>query len=273
MESSARDASFFEDAAAKTLAALRFYSRLPLPVFAFEDAPFAAPALVNLAPYAPIAGAIMGACGAIILWIAQALGLPPFVSATLALSALVIVGGAFHEDGLADVADGFGGGASRERKLEIMRDSRIGAFGGAALVLSLLLRAGAIAALTSESARVAAVALIVGGGLSRAYGLTPMALLEPARLDGAGASVGRLDGVAFLKGAAIALLIAGILGASCIGFGRTLLAYVLAALAALAVTMIARRQIGGQTGDVAGAAQQLAEVAFLCGLLIGAKAA
>jgi adenosylcobinamide-GDP ribazoletransferase len=273
MGPSTRNASFFEDTAAKTLAALRFYSRLPLPVFAFEATPFAAPALATLAPYAPIAGAVIGAGGAIVLSVAFALGLPAFVSATLALSVLVIIGGAFHEDGLADVADGFGGGATRERKLEIMRDSRIGAFGGAALVLSLLLRAGAITALTGDSARIAAAALIVVGGLSRAYGLAPMALLDPARLDGAGASVGRLDGVAFVKGVTVALLIAAILGIGVIGFGRTLLACLVSVFAALAMAMIAKRQIGGQTGDVAGAAQQLAEIAFLCGLLIGAKAA
>jgi adenosylcobinamide-GDP ribazoletransferase len=137
----------------------------------------------------------------------------------------------------------------------------------------LLLRAAAIAALAGENAGSAAAALIAAGGLSRACGLAPMALLGPARLDGASASVGRLATGAFLKGVAIALLIAVILGVGFIGFGRTALAFLLAAFAALAMTTIAQRQIGGQTGDVAGAAQQLAEIAFLCGLLIGAKAA
>ncbi len=263
----------FEEAAAKTLAALRFYSRLPLPAFAFEAAPFVTPDPANLAPYAPIAGAIMGACGALVLCVARGLGLPAFVSATLALSALVIVSGALHEDGLADVADGFGGGATSERKLEIMRDSRIGAYGGAALVLSLLVRAAAIGALTDEGARIAAAALVIVGGLSRAYGLAPIALLDPARRDGAGASVGRLDVGVFLKSVGIALLIAVILGTGFIGFGRTALACLLGGGAAVATTRIARRQIGGQTGDVAGAAQQLAEIAILCGLLIGGKAA
>src|SRR5580698_2328670 len=123
-------ASLFKEAAAITIAALRFYSRLPLPALAFEREPFALPDLARLAPYAPLAGAIIGAGGAIVLALARALGLPALLSAALALSALVLVSGAFHEDGLADVCDGFGGGATRERKLEIMRDSRIGAFGG-----------------------------------------------------------------------------------------------------------------------------------------------
>jgi adenosylcobinamide-GDP ribazoletransferase len=261
------------DAAARTLAALRFYSRLPLPIFAFEQTPFAMPDMARLAPYAPVAGAIIGACGALVLAIARALGLPFLLSAALALSALVLIGGAFHEDGLADVADGFGGGATRERKLEIMRDSRIGAFGGAALILSLLLRAAALAALVGEGTRIAVMALVVGGALSRAYGLAPIALLDPARFDGAGASVGRLQARAFSRSLAAALAIVFVVSFGGLGFGRTLLAGILAAVAALAMTEIARRQIGGQTGDVAGAAQQLAEIAFLCGLLIGADVA
>jgi adenosylcobinamide-GDP ribazoletransferase len=267
---SGRAASLLKDGAAKTLAALRFYSRLPLPVFSFEREPFALPDLARLAPYAPLAGAIIGASGAIVLALARALGLPALVSAALALSALVVISGAFHEDGLADVCDGLGGGATRERKLEIMRDSRIGAFGGAALALSLLIRAAAIAALVGEGARIGVASLVVAGAFARACGLAPMALLDPARADGAGASVGRLETGAFSKSVLTALVIAAILGIVVLGFGRTLLACLLAAAAALAMTAVARRQIGGQTGDVAGAAEQLAEIAFLCGLLIGA---
>ena len=262
-------ASLFKEAAAKTIAALRFYSRLPLPALAFEREPFALPDLARLAPYAPLAGAIIGAASAIVLALARALGLPALLSAALALSALVLISGAFHEDGLADVCDGFGGGATRERKLEIMRDSRIGAFGSAALALSLLLRAAALAALVGEGTWIGVASLIAAGALARAYGLAPMALLDPARTDGAGASVGRLEPGAFLKSALTALVVAAILGVAVLGFGRTLLACLLAAAAALAMTAVARRQIGGQTGDVAGAAEQLAEIAFLCGLLIG----
>jgi adenosylcobinamide-GDP ribazoletransferase len=272
LDPSGRAATFLRDAAVKTLAALRFYSRLPAPVLSFEREPFALPDLAAFAPYAPLAGAVIAACGALVLGLARALALPALVSAGLAVGALVLVAGVFHEDGLADVADGFGGGATRERKLEIMRDSRIGAFGGAALVLSLLLRVASLAALTDEGAGIAASALIFAGALSRALGLVPIAFLDPARSDGAGASVGRLAARDFLKSLLTALVIAAIIGLGVLGFGRTLLAAVLAAAAASAMTAIAKKQIGGQTGDVAGAAEQLAEIACLVGLLIGVDA-
>jgi adenosylcobinamide-GDP ribazoletransferase len=266
-------ASFLIEAARRTLAALRFFSRLPLPVFSFEGEAFAVPDLRQIAPYAPLAGVIVGACGAIVLWLAHAFGLPSLVAALLALSALFLAAGGLHEDGLADVADGFGGGTTRERKLEIMRDSRLGAYGGAALVLSLLLRAAALAALTSESVTVGAVALLLADAISRACCLAPVALLDPARLDGAGASVGRLDAGAFWRGVLAAFAIAVILGLAFLGLGRSLLAFVLAWAAALTMVVVAQKQIGGQTGDVAGAAQQLAEIACLVGLLIGSGAA
>jgi adenosylcobinamide-GDP ribazoletransferase len=260
-------------AAEGVLTALRFYSRLPLPALAFERAAFAAPDIRRLAIYAPVAGAIIGACGALVFAIAHRLSLSPLLSGGLALGALVIVSGAFHEDGLADVADGFGGGATRARKLEIMRDSRVGAFGAAALCLSLILRLGALASLAAEGAWRCAASLIVAGAVSRAVGLMPLALLDPARLDGAGAGVGRLAVTAFLKALLVALAIAVGGGLLAMGLGRSLASFFCAFLAALAMTDIARRQIGGQTGDVAGAAQQLAEIACLCGLLIGVPAA
>ncbi len=267
-------ASFLIEAAARILAALRFFSRLPVPVFGFERDAFAVPDLRRIAPYAPLAGAIIGACGAIALWLARAaLGLPSLVAAILALSALVLAAGGLHEDGFADVADGFGGGATRERKLEIMRDSRLGAYGATALVLSLLLRAAALAALTGESVTKGAAALLLAGAISRACSLAPIALLDPARLDGAGASVGRLDAGAFWRGVLAAFVIAAVLGFAFLGLGRSLLAFVLAWAAALAMVAVAQKQIGGQTGDVAGAAQQLAEIAGLCGLLIGSGVA
>jgi len=273
LDPSGPPASFLVEAVARTLAALRFFSRLAVPAFSFERDAFAVPDLRRIAPYAPIAGAIIGACGAIALWLARALGLPTLVAAALALSVLVLAAGGLHEDGLADVVDGFGGGATRERKLEIMRDSRLGAYGGAALILSLLLRAAALAALTGESLTKSAAALLLAGAISRACSLAPIALLDPARLDGAGASVGRLDAGAFWRGVLTAFVIAVILGLAFLGLGRALLALALAWAAALTMVAVAQKQIGGQTGDVAGAAQQLAEIACLCGLLIGSVAA
>src|SRR5208283_4375832 len=209
---------------------------------------------------APVAGAVVGLVGAVALAAAEALGLPPFVAAALAVAALVAATGALHEDGLADVADGFGGGATREKKLEIMRDSRLGSYGALALALALMLRVAPLAALTERGLGLAIFALVCAGAVSRTAGLLPLLLSAPARRDGAGAAVPRPTGEAtrlalILAGAASApLLFAGLSVSQVLG------AEIAAALAAFAVTRLAERQIGGYTGDVLGAAQQAAEI-------------
>ena len=191
----------------------------------------------------------------------------------IAIAATVAATGAFHEDGLADVFDGFGGGATRERKLAIMRDSRIGSFGAAALVLSLGFRAAALSAALAHGFLAAAAALVATAAVSRAGGLMPLAWLDPARADGAGAAVGRLPAPVFAAACAVALAFTLPLGTAAAGLSRALAAVLGAAIGAAAMTALARRQIGGQTGDVAGAAQQWAEIAAWCGLLIGGEGA
>jgi adenosylcobinamide-GDP ribazoletransferase len=250
---------FVEDLAA----CLRFYSRLNLP---------AAPGGAALADFAralralPVAGAIIGGAGGAALFCARAIGLPAPPAAVCAVAALVAVTGALHEDGLADVADGFGGGATRERKLEIMRDSRLGSYGAIALALALMLRATSLAALTERGLGLAIFSLICAGAVSRTAGLLPLLLSAPARRDGAGAAMPRPTGDAprlalILAGAASApLLFAGV------SVGQLIGADIAAALAAFAVTRLAERQIGGYTGDVLGAAQQAAEIAVLLAL-------
>jgi adenosylcobinamide-GDP ribazoletransferase len=254
-------------AAGDVAEALRFFTRLPLPA-----AP-AAPAFGRIAWAAPVAGLCVGAVGAIVLAIAGRLGLPPPFSACLATAALVAAAGALHEDGLADVADGFGGGRTRERKLALMRDSRIGAYGAVAVTLALMTRAAALSAALSFGLAGAAGALMIVGALSRAGALMPLALLEPARVDGAGASAGRLEPASFAAACGVALFLAAALGLVTIGAGRACAAALMSAAGAAAMTAAAARQIGGQTGDVAGAAQQCAEIAAWCGLLIGRIAA
>ncbi len=244
--------------------ALAFFTRLPLP--RGDKAPLD---MNRIAWAAPVAGAIVGLVGAGVLAATQVLGLPRLVSAGLAIAALVAVTGALHEDGLADTADGFGGASTRERKLEIMRDSRIGAFGAVALALSILIRVAALAAALKGGFWNAAGSLILVAALSRGGALMPLAALDPARADGAGAAAGRLDPAAFATSCAAALVIALIFGILATGFWRALAAVAASAIGAAAMTALARRQIGGQTGDVAGAAQQWAEIAAWCGLLIG----
>ena len=255
--------------AAEAVTALRFYTRLPVPPLAIEAAhppePFG-----RCLRWAPLAGAVVGGGGAAVLAGGLAAGLPAPVAAVLALAALVALGGGLHEDGLADLADGFGGGATPARKLDIMRDSRLGSYGALALGLSLLLRAACLAALAERGPALAAAALVGAAAASRGFGLMPMALLAPARPDGLGHGAGRLRGAtlaaAMAGGAAIGFLIPVLGGIPPL---RAVLALILAATAAAFTTRLARRQIGGFTGDVAGACQQLCENAVLVGLLIG----
>lgn len=246
-------------------ACLRFYSRLPVPHLGGGD-PHAAPDFATVPRMLPIAGLILALPAAATLLAAWGLGLGPFIAAVLALTVSVAITGALHEDGLADVADGFGG-ATPARRLEIMRDSRIGAYGATALVLALALRIGALATLLDRVAAAAAVALLLAAALSRVAALLPMVLLGPARPGGLGASVGRPTrgtlGIAAGFGLALALL-ALPLGLPPHGVVLMLL---LTGLAALALTRLAAARIGGQTGDVVGACQQVAEIAGLLGLI------
>jgi adenosylcobinamide-GDP ribazoletransferase len=246
-------------------ACLRFYTRLPLPASAggSEADPHAMPDFSRAARLVPIAGALIGLLAALALALATSVGLAPLPAATIAIGFLVLITGAIHEDGLSDLCDGFGGGSTPERKLEIMRDSRLGTYGVAALVLSLLLRIGALAGLAAVDLRLAAAILVTAGAVSRMAGLLPLALLPPARTVGAGFAA-RPPGAAALRTAGLVAFICACLpllaGAS---IARVMAACILAALAAYGTTALARRQIGGQTGDVAGAAQQAAEIAIL----------
>jgi adenosylcobinamide-GDP ribazoletransferase len=202
----------------------------------------------------PIVGLVVGLIGAAVFWLAARLGLPPAIAAIVAVAATVLTTGALHEDGLADTADGFGGGATVARKLEIMRDSRIGSFGALALMLSIGLRITALAAL-ADSGRVA-VALVAAGMLGRGAMVGMMLALPPARPDGMAASLGKVP----VMPAAIGIVIAG----ACVLLPHGVRALLAAVVAGAAMVWLARRQIGGTTGDVLGATEQVAE----CGVLI-----
>jgi adenosylcobinamide-GDP ribazoletransferase len=250
-------------------AALRFFTRLRV-----GEPDLSAPLDIDrIAWAAPVAGVVVALIGALVLALATLLGLPPLLRAGLATAALVVATGALHEDGLADVADGFGGGLTRTRKLEIMRDSRVGAYGAIAIALALILRIGALTSALDGGFWRASSSLMLVAALSRAAALTPLALLPPARADGAGAAAGRLDSNALAAACGSALVIAVALGLAALGVTLTLLAALLCGAGALLMVALARRAIGGQTGDVAGAAQQCGEIAAWCGLLIGHSAA
>lgn len=252
------------------LAALRFYSRLPLPAGPDAAADHAPPRLDEIAYAIPLAGAVIGALGGVVLvGAALVLKLPAFLAAALAVTVLVLATGAFHEDGLADTADGLGGGWTRERRLEIMRDSRIGTYGAAALVLGLLLRIGALEAIMLKAGPLrAALVLVAAEAASRAGGLMLLRALPPARADGSAAAVGQPSEEATLACGLVAALVVAVILVPAFGIG-TAVAGLAAPLVALAVlAWLAGRRIGGQTGDVAGATQQVGVIVFLIGVLI-----
>ena len=247
------DGDWIGRATGDLIVAMGFYTRLPLP----HDRANAGKELGRASWAAPLAGAIVGAMGALAYGLAHAVGLPPLPAAGLALVATLVLTGGLHEDGLADTVDAFGAGATPETRLAIMRDSRIGTFGGCALILSIGLRWAALASLAGPM-RVAA-AFVAAHAAARAMPPLLMLLIPPARPDGLSATAGLppTDRVAAAALLGLAALLIGL------GFGNGLIAAVVLALCLPAIRSIALNKIGGQTGDVLGALEQVSEVVVL----------
>lgn len=230
---------------------LVFFTRLPLPHLDFGNR-----RLADSIWAAPLAGLAVGLIGALAYAIADWLGLSPQIAAALALTATMLTTGCLHEDGLSDTADGFGGGRTRERKLEIMRDSRIGAYGASALILSALLRWSAIAELQDPSA--VFLGLVAAHVAARAIIPAFMHIMPPARADGLAAGAGIVSRETATVAAAIGVVALLLLGLSAAVIAILLLGCVLALLCRLC-----QNQIGGQTGDTIGALQQVCEISVL----------
>jgi adenosylcobinamide-GDP ribazoletransferase len=210
----------------------------------------------------PLVGAAIGlAVGCLLLGLLK-LHLPPLAAAALALGASALITGALHEDGLADIADGFGGGRDKPAKLDIMRDSRLGTYGTLALLVSFTARGAALAALPAVSV---IAALVATHALARAVVPAVSLLLPFARDDGLAAGAGQPDPVVVATALGFGALVAVI----CLPFGTAVLAVIVTALGAAAVAWLAMRQIGGVTGDVLGATEQVGEALVL--LLLAAR--
>ena len=205
----------------------------------------------------PLVGAVIGVIAGLSLMAGASLNLHPLACALIALAVAALVTGALHEDGLADVADGFGGGSTKAAKLKIMHDSRIGTFGVLAVIFSVGIRAGILAGLPGPG--LGAAALIAAAALSR--GLLPAAMhfMEPARKSGLAAKAGTPDREGWMKGLALGALLSFLF----LGPWGGVVALAGGALATTFVAWLANRQIGGITGDVLGAQQQAAETAIL----------
>jgi len=210
----------------------------------------------------PLVGFGIGGAGALALGVLAWGGVPAPVAATLAIGIMIWLTGALHEDGLSDIADGFGGGGDRDRKLEIMRDSRLGAYGTVTLAVVIVAKIAALATIAAHDIGAAAGALIAAAVWSRALIAPTMRWLDPARDDGLGATAGKPSEGDSWKGLGLAVLLVLLVLVTPAGFG-VVTVLIAGGLGAFAVGMIAFRQIGGYTGDVLGAAVAIAETAAL----------
>jgi adenosylcobinamide-GDP ribazoletransferase len=242
--------------------ALRFFSRLPTGDSAHEK-----PDLGRIAMALPFASVVMGAIPILLLggvW----LGLPGYFAAALAVGAMVFVGGGMMEDSLADSADGLFGGSTRERRLEILKDSRHGTYGVAALCLFLVLRVTAIGSLASVNPLAAAGLWLAANIAGRSGALWVAVALPPARAEGASATAGSLPVSRFVFGAALATLLVFVIGAPASSLLGVIGAMVVVGLVLLGWTALCRKLVGGQTGDLIGGAAGLGEIGALAVLLI-----
>jgi len=215
----------------------------------------AEPDLARSVPWFPVVGVAIGLTTALV-FAGLREALPALAAAAVALGFQLLVTGALHEDGLGDVADAFGLGRSRDEVVRILRDPRLGTFGVAAVSLSILVRVAALAALDAWEAL---AALPAAHALGRSAALALLAVGPPATDEGSGAAFGRdlSDRGAFLGCGAGLCLAAVAMG------GWAFPAAAVCAAAAVVVGRAARRRIGGITGDVLGAVEQLGEMAVL----------
>ncbi|MGQ0699791.1 MAG: adenosylcobinamide-GDP ribazoletransferase [Panacagrimonas sp.] len=245
----------------RALIAVGYFTRIPIPAWvgwsAFE--------LNRSARYFPLVGAGVGLVGATVLGLAS-LVLPATLAVVLSMIATIVLTGAFHEDGLADAADGFGGGYEPQRVLSIMQDSRIGSFAAVALSLVLLAKFSALVSLLGMGIGTAATVLAVAHAASRAGALGVMAALPHVRAEDSSKAKPVAEGIGPAEWGTGILL--GLLPlALAVVLDRTSPGSAALALAAAVVVPVLaaryyRRRIGGYTGDCLGATQQASELAI-----------
>lgn len=242
--------------------ALRFFSRLPT-----GGSPHQTPNLGRIAMALPLASVAIGIGPALLLVGGALAGLPSYFAAALAVAAMVMASGAMAEDALADAADGLFGGHSIERRLDIMKDSRHGTYGVAALCLFILLRVTALGAIAAINPLAAGSIWLAASIVGRSGALWVAVALPPARRDGAAATAGQLPARNFAVGAVFAALLLFLLAGPATSMFALVIAVMLAVIVMTGWTALCRRLVGGQTGDLIGALGALVEVAVLAALL------
>lgn len=243
--------------------ALAFLTRLPVSPPPPSEAASAGYLARSTAMF-PLVGAGIGLVAALAFLGAHGLGLPVLAGAFIAVGVGVLVTGALHEDGLADVADGLGGGRTRDDRLRIMRDSRVGSFGALAMVFSVGLRVALVAGLPSPET--AAAALVAAAAVSRAPLPAILRWLPAARLNGLAADAGRPG----FSQVAIAWVLAAVIAFLVLDPVAAVVVLAAAAGAAAAMAWMGYRALGGHTGDILGASQQVAEMAVLAAVVAAA---
>ena len=234
-------------------AALGLLTRLPIPVNTEQATTRGA----HGAWAWPLVGAVVGAMSGLVALVLMTLGLPLPLAAVFALAVQVLITGALHEDGLADTVDGLWGGYTPERRLEIMKDSHIGAYGVIAVALSLFIRGVALMAVLAAPFSI--TSLMVVGMLSRVPMLVLLAAMPNARGTGLSQSVGRPGRKTAVFGTVLAFALAVLM------IGTAVLPIAIwVSITTIGLAAIAKAKIKGQTGDILGASQQLAEIAALC---------
>lgn len=236
------------------LIALQFLTRIP--VKSFDD--FEPVWLDRTAKYFPLVGALVGVIGGAVI-VATTIFIPQPLPALLGLCAAIAVTGAFHEDGLADTADGFGGGQTREQRLEIMKDSRIGTYGTIALLAMLATKATALMQIGPIQM---VFTFIAAHAAARLTGVIAIRVMHYAG-DAEAAKVKPLARSISNGELAVAIFFGLAPGVLLLSPATLTIALVTAAIACLLLARMSQRLIGGYTGDVLGAIEQVFETAFI----------
>lgn len=236
--------------------AFAFLTRFRIPAFKVRSTATYASAFWAF----PIVGAVIGAAGALVFGFCMAAGLSMVAAAILTIAAVLLIGGGLHEDGFSDFWDGIGGGRTRERKLEIMRDSRQGAYGALALVIMVALQIVLLTDIYIRAGMAACLAaLIASEAAARGMIALPCYLINPARGSGLGKVMKSAGHVTLLTGAVLGAVIAVVLMRE---MGVALI--IGALIGAASITLLASRFLGGFTGDVLGATVVAARLSALC---------
>ena len=250
------------------LTAVQFFTRIPVPGWVGHSSL----QLNQATRYFPMVGIIVGALSASALLIFS-LVLPLSVAVVISMIAGILITGAFHEDGLSDFADGMGGGHTREKALEIMKDSRVGAYGAIALVMALLLKYQSLFSLCGTHTQIFVAAALIAAHTASRLMATSLMLTQryirdddSARVKPAAQKISPASFVIALITGIVSLLILYALGAQPV---LIMTATALALLMRIYLAQRLQKRLGGYTGDCLGAVQQLTEIAFYLGLLAG----